>query len=223
MHNAPLWLILEQPTAVDVVSDRLVTNSSEDSALQQRGENTVIATDIDARTELSDSSKGEPLQSYDVLNLPAEEVASNEEARHNRLHSANSNDSPHAASQKRRLSSKVVSSSTPSSQSTVLYSPNIDSYSKETESKPRSSGKASDCGVSGDDAEDDAFERPLDETNLRRNDEPPLIEDLQPENVSVVCGSEFQLIAKFWGQPVPQVKWYKGSEPLTQNEGQFFL
>lgn len=215
--------ILDRPTAVEMVHDHLVTESSENSTLQQHGENSGIVTDINARTGLSDSSKGELLQNYDVLNLLAE-INSSNEARLNQLHSVNSSDSSPAVSQKHRQSSKVVSSSTPSSQSTVLNSPRIDSFSKEAESKPRLLGKASDCGVSGDDADDDAFEKPLTETvNLGRNDEPPLIEDLQPENVSLVCGSQFQLIAKFWGQPVPQVKWYRGNELLTQSEGQFFL
>lgn len=207
-----------------MADDHLVTNSSENSTLPQHGENTVVVTDINAMTESSDCRKGELLQTYDVINTPAE--LSRNEARLGQLHSVNSNDSSHAVSQKRRQSSKAVSSGTPSSsRSTVLNSPSIDSCSKETESKARSSGKASDCGVSGDDADDDddAFERPLNETNRRCNDEPPLIEDLQPENVSLVRGSEFQLIAKFWGQPVPQVKWYKGTEPLTQGGGQFFF
>ena len=38
--------------------------------------------------------------------------------------------------------------------------------------------------------------------------EPPLIEDLSPDNIHVLRGKKFQLKAKFQGEPPPNVTWY---------------
>lgn len=44
--------------------------------------------------------------------------------------------------------------------------------------------------------------------------EPPLIEELEPGNQSVVRGVSFQLTGKFVGAPAPQVMWFKDKEEL---------
>ncbi len=44
--------------------------------------------------------------------------------------------------------------------------------------------------------------------------EPPLIVDLQPDNVHVLRGQKFVLKAKFAGEPTPDVRWMQGKIEL---------
>ena len=45
--------------------------------------------------------------------------------------------------------------------------------------------------------------------------EPPIIEDITPNNIQVVCGSQFTLFGKFAGIPPPTVIWSKGKEEIN--------
>ena len=67
-----------------------------------------------------------------------------------------------------------------------------------------------------DDEDDDAFEPVSNDVPSSSVDEPPFIEDLQPENIHICCGSEILLVARFSGHPLPQTKWLKGTELLGQ-------
>ena len=46
--------------------------------------------------------------------------------------------------------------------------------------------------------------------------EPPFIEDLSPDNVQIVRGMDFQLKAKFVGEPTPTIKWFHDKTQLAQ-------
>ena len=46
----------------------------------------------------------------------------------------------------------------------------------------------------------------------------PFIDDLQPENVHMLRGSELVLTAKFSGNPLPKVDWYHGGDLLLPGD-----
>jgi len=45
---------------------------------------------------------------------------------------------------------------------------------------------------------------------------PPFIEDLLPENVHILRGVTFQLVAQFIGNPLPVVTWFHDNDPLVE-------
>ena len=48
--------------------------------------------------------------------------------------------------------------------------------------------------------------------------EPPFIEDLNPDNIQVLCGRKFQLRGKYAGEPAPLVKWYRDKTLLSDGK-----
>ena len=52
-------------------------------------------------------------------------------------------------------------------------------------------------------------------------DEPPFIEDLQPENVCILRGRGFTLTGKFVGWPMPEVTWQRGRRVLKSGRTTF--
>ena len=48
--------------------------------------------------------------------------------------------------------------------------------------------------------------------------EPPLIEDLSPDNIHILRGKKFTLKAQFVGEPVPNVRWYRQKEELKSGQ-----
>ena len=62
-------------------------------------------------------------------------------------------------------------------------------------------------------------EERLEEAPFGQMDEPPFIEDLQPENVLVLCGQPFELHAQYVGWPEPEVTWLRGKKELVAGIG----
>lgn len=195
---------------------------TENSSLQQHGEKILVEHDMNVMNKSSQLGRDNPIHSNNIQILPEE--SANNNARLYHLQSMNSRESSDATSQKGGChSSEKVSVHMPFSQLDILNPTGTYPCLKDTELKVKSTGKDIDdekhCEYDDD---DDAFERPSNELNSQHCDEPPLIEDLQPENINVLRGSEFRLMAKFCGHPTPRDKWCKGSEVLILGEARFF-
>jgi len=58
----------------------------------------------------------------------------------------------------------------------------------------------------------------LQQQPINSSDEPPFIEDLQPETISVIRGKTVELVATFVGHPLPEAGWFKGNKQLLASE-----
>ena len=54
--------------------------------------------------------------------------------------------------------------------------------------------------------------------DVMETEEPPLISDLQPENLNTLRGSEIRLTSSFVGIPLPEAVWFRDTEQLYPGE-----